>query len=180
MVRDLVLLALLVFFGWIAFKVYDAVDGLSVLGTGVRDAGLSVQGGFNSAAGALNGIPIVGDQLAGALEGAGKQSGGNVAALGTKGSDAVHHLALILGWLTFAVPAILVLIVMLPSRIRQIRELTAANAVLIDTHDPERRRLLAMRGGLRSLVRDAARLHEGPSRRSRRRPLRPTRQCSAR
>ena len=144
-VRDLVLLALLVFFGWIAFKVYDAVDALTVLGTGVRDAGQSVQSGFSSAAGVVDGVPVVGGALADALHGAGEQTGGNVAVLGKKGSDAVHHLALLLGLLTFAVPAILVFIAMLPGRIRQIRQLTAANQVLIDAHDPERRRLLAMR-----------------------------------
>ena len=33
----------------------------------------------------------------------------------------------------------------MPPRVRQIRQLGAANAALVDTHDPERRRLLAMR-----------------------------------
>jgi len=99
----------------------------------------------STAAGAVDGIPVVGGRLAGALQGAGEQSGGNVAALGKNGSDAVHHLALLLGLLTFFVPAVLLLIAMLPGRVKQIRQLTAAEQVLVDTHDPERRRLLAMR-----------------------------------
>ena len=57
----------------------------------------------------------------------------------------MHELALILGLLVFLLPTILVLVIMLPSRIRQIRQLGAASAALVDTHDPERRRLLAMR-----------------------------------
>jgi hypothetical protein len=116
-----------------------------VLGSGVKHAGLSVQSGFGSAADVVKGVPIVGGSLANALEGAGKGSGGNVAALGQKGEDSVHHLALMLGLLVFLLPTILVLVIMLPSRIREIRQLGAASAALVDTHDPERRRLLAMR-----------------------------------
>jgi hypothetical protein len=143
--RDLALLALVVLFAWMGVKVHDAVDGMAVLGSGVKHAGLSVESGFGSAAGAVKGVPFVGGSLAGALEKAGQGSGGNVAQLGQQGEDKVHQLALILGLLVFLLPTILVLVIMLPSRIRQIRQLGAANAALVDTHDPERRRLLAMR-----------------------------------
>jgi hypothetical protein len=143
--RDIALLALVLLFAWIGVRVYHAVDGLSVLGSGVKHAGLSVESGFGSAAGAVKGVPFVGGSLAGALEKAGQGSGGNVAQLGQQGEDKVHQLALILGLLVFLLPTILVLVIMLPSRIRQIRQLGAANAALVDTHDPERRRLLAMR-----------------------------------
>ncbi len=126
-------------------KVHDVVNELAVLGSGVKEAGLSVQSGFNSAAGAVGGIPFVGGKLSGALESAGQGSGGNVASLGQSGIDKVHQLALLLGFIVFALPTAIVLLVMLPPRIRQIRQLGAANAALVDTHDPERRRLLAMR-----------------------------------
>ena len=66
-------------------------------------------------------------------------------ALGQSGVDKVHNLALLLGLVVFVLPTLLALVVMLPSRIRQVRQLTAANAALVDLHDPERRRLLAMR-----------------------------------
>ena len=144
-VRDLVLLGLVVLFAWMGFKVHDAVNSLAVLGSGVKDAGLSVQSGFSSAAGAVGGIPFVGGKLSDALESAGAGSGGNVAALGQSGVDKVHELALLLGLIVFALPTVIVLLVMVPPRIRQIRQLGAANAALVDTHDPERRRLLAMR-----------------------------------
>ena len=143
--RDLALLGLVVLFAWTGLKVHDAVDGIAVLGSGVKDAGISVQSGFGSAAGAVDGVPFVGGKLADALQDAGQQSGGNVAELGQRGEDQVHHLAWMLGLLVFALPTILVLVIMLPARVRQIRQLGAANAALIDTHDPERRRLLAMR-----------------------------------
>jgi hypothetical protein len=145
LVRDLVLLGLVVLFAWMGIKVYDAVDSLSVLGSGVKDAGLSVQSGFNSAAGAVGGVPFVGGKLSDALESAGQGSGGNVAALGQSGVDKVHELALLLGLIVFALPTAIVLLVMVPPRVRQIRQLGAASAALVDTADPERRRLLAMR-----------------------------------
>jgi len=143
--RDLALLGLVLLFAWMGLKVYDAVDRIAVLGSGVKDAGLSVQSGFGSAAGAVGGVPFVGGELAGALRSAGQHSGGSVARLGQQGAAEVHHLALVLGLLVFALPTILVLVMMLPGRVRQIRELRAANAALVDVHDPERRRLLAMR-----------------------------------
>ena len=65
--------------------------------------------------------------------------------LGEKGENQVHRLALLLGLLVFALPTILILVIMLPPRVRQISQLRAATAALINTDEPERRRLLAMR-----------------------------------
>ena len=144
-VRDLVLLGLVVLFAWMGFKVHDAVNRLAVLGSGVKDAGLSVQSGFSSAAGAVGGIPLIGGKLSDALQSAGHGSGGNVAAVGQSGVDRTHELALLLGVIVFALPTVIVLVIMVPPRVRQIRQLGAARAALVDMHDPERRRLLAMR-----------------------------------
>jgi hypothetical protein len=64
---------------------------------------------------------------------------------GKSGVDKTHELALLLGVIVFALPTVIVLMIMVPPRVRQIRQLGAANAALVDVHDPERRRLLAMR-----------------------------------
>ena len=143
--RDLALVVLVVLFAWGGYRVYHAVERLSVLGTGVRDAGTSVESGFGSAAGAVRGIPLVGGSLAGALETAGNGSGGNVAALGQRGEDEVHRLAVLLGLIVFVLPTLLVVVILVPPRVRQVRQLTAAVVALADPSDPERRRLLAMR-----------------------------------
>lgn len=142
--RDLLIVALLLLFAWLGKQVHDAVDALSVLGEGVRSGGEAVQGGFESAAEAVDGTPIVGGDLADGLRDAGEGSGGNVADLGTAGEEKVHYLANLLGLLTFAIPSALVLLAMLPPRIRQVRQLTAASRVLREPVG-ERRRLLAMR-----------------------------------
>jgi hypothetical protein len=142
--RDLLIVALLLLFAWLGKQVHDAVDALAVLGEGVRSGGEAVQGGFESAADAVDGTPIVGGEIAEGLRDAGGASGGNVADLGTAGEEKVHYLANLLGLLTFALPSALVLLAMLPPRFRQIRQLTAASRVLREPVG-ERRRLLAMR-----------------------------------
>jgi hypothetical protein len=142
--RDLLIVALLLLFALIGKAVHDAVDELAVLGEGVRSGGEAVEGGFDSAADAVDGTPVVGDDLADGLRDAGGASGGNVADLGAAGEEKVHYLANLLGLLTFAIPSALVLLAMVPPRIRQIRQLTAASRVLREPVG-ERRRLLAMR-----------------------------------
>jgi hypothetical protein len=142
--RDLLIVALLLLFALFAKAVHDAVDALAVLGEGVRSGGEAVQGGFESAADAVDGTPIVGGEIADGLREAGEGSGGNVADLGRTGENKVHYLANVLGLVTFAAPAALLLLWMVPPRIRQIRQLTAAVRVLREPAG-ERRRLLAMR-----------------------------------
>lgn len=143
--RDLVVLLALFLFAWLGLKVHNAVDQLAVLGTGVEDAGTEIQGGFDTAAEAVHGVPIVGGDLADGLRDAGRVSGGELAERGQAGRESVHRLANLLGLVTFLIPALLVLSLTLPDRISQIRGLTAAKRVLGGPLDPDRRRLLAMR-----------------------------------
>jgi hypothetical protein len=114
--RDGLLLLLLILFAWLGLKVHDAVDELSVLGSGVKEVGEAV--------------PFVGDP---------------VKDLGERGEDSAHHLADLLGLAIFGIPALLLVWRMLPDRIAQIRSLTAAARVLRARDDPERRRVLAQR-----------------------------------
>jgi hypothetical protein len=141
--RDLLTALILVLLAWIALKVHDAVDRLAVLGEGVNAAGSSVEDGFDAAADAVDGTPVVGDQLADGLRGAGEGTGGNVADLGQAGEDRVHQLADILGLVTFFVPATLLLLRVVPARIAQARQLTAAERVLVSGDASHR--TLAMR-----------------------------------
>jgi hypothetical protein len=141
--RDLLTAVLLVVLAWIALKVHDAVDRLAVLGEGVNEAGSSVENGFDTAADAVDGTPLVGDELADGLRSAGEESGGNVAGLGQEGEDRVHQLADILGLVTFLVPAAFLLLRVVPARVGQIRQLTAAERVLRE--GGASRRTLAMR-----------------------------------
>jgi hypothetical protein len=145
LVADLASIALLLLFAWAGLKVHDAVDQLAVLGEGVQATGGAVQGGFESAADAVDGTPVVGDEIADGLRLAGEGSGGEVEDLGRRGEDNVHRLADILGFVTFALPALLLLTRWLPGRIAQVRRLQEAELVVGDHATPERRRLVAMR-----------------------------------
>jgi hypothetical protein len=143
--RDALVVALLALFAWVGFAVHDAVDKLAILGTGVRIAGTSVEGAFDSAADNVEDAPAVGGTLGDALRGAGEGTGGNVAEVGQRGEDAAHRLADILGLTTFGIPALLVLIRYMPGRVDLARRLTAADRVLRADTSPERRQAVAMR-----------------------------------
>jgi hypothetical protein len=144
LVQDALVVALLVLFAWLALKVHDAIDKLAVLGEGVEGAGAAVEGGFGTAADAVEGAPVIGDDLAGALREAGEGTGGEAVELGRESQEQVHDTADVVGLVTFLVPAVLLLFQAVPARIALVRRLTAANRALAGD-DPERRRLIAMR-----------------------------------
>ncbi len=143
--RDTVTLLLVVLFVWVGVLVRDTVNELAVLATGVKEAGQTVEGGFQSVADAVSRVPVIGESIGGAIADAGDGSGGNLADLGRSGEDAVNQVATILGIVTAALPILVLAAVVLPRRVRAIRRMSAGAAVAIDLHDPERRRLLAMR-----------------------------------
>ena len=159
--RDALTILTLIVLAWLALKVHDTVDKLAVLGSGVRDSGEAVQSGFGAAADAVSGIPVVGGDVGDALRDAGKGTGGNVADAGQAGEDRVHDLANLLGILFFALPASILLVTTLPGRIRQVRDLNAANR-LLDTSSEERRRLIAMRAAFSLPARELARHTKDP------------------
>ena len=143
-VRDAVVVAALGLFAWLGIQVHDVVAELAVLGEGVQDAGTAVEGAFRRAADGVEGAPLVGGDIADGLREAGEGTGGNAAELGKAGEDGVHRMANLLGVLTFAIPAALLLFQTLPRRVAEVRRLTAAHRALGEANG-ERRRLLAMR-----------------------------------
>jgi hypothetical protein len=159
--RDALVLLTLIVLAWVGLKVHDAVDKLAVLGAGVHDSGDAVQTGFEKAADAAGGIPVVGGDVADALREAGSGTGGKVAQAGANGEERVHDLANLLGFLMFALPAAILLVTTLPGRIRQVRELNATER-LLDTSSDERRRLVAMRAAFSLHATDLARHTKDP------------------
>jgi len=142
---DVVAVLLIVFFIWVGTVVRDTVNELAVLATGVKQAGQTVEGGFQSVADAVSQVPVVGESIGNAIAGAGDGTGGNLAELGQSGEDAVNRLATILGWATALLPIIVLLAAAVPRRVRRVRHMSVARSVLGGLDDPERRRYLAMR-----------------------------------
>lgn len=147
-VRDVLAFLGLLLLAWLGRRVYQLVDNLSVVTDSVQNVGTAVQNGFGAAADAVAGTPIIGDEVAGALQAAGSASGGNVVDLALTGDTAIHRLALLLGLLTFAIPAFILLILYVPMRVAQTRRLRSGRLVYRDEHDPQRRHLLAMRAAM--------------------------------
>ena len=144
-IRDVAVVVAVLAFIACGIKVHDTVDKLAVLGTGVADAGGAVKSGFGSAADGVHDVPIVGGPLSDGLRSAGSGAGNPVEDAGHQGEQSAHDLATLLGVLTAAIPALLLLGNVLPGRIAQIRALTVASKVLRDPADPARRELIAQR-----------------------------------
>ena len=142
---DVAVLLAVALFAWLGFKVHDGVEELTVVSRGVQDTGTAVQGSLERAGDAVSGAPVVGGELGDALRDAGRDTGGQAAATGRAGQEGIEDLASLLGWLTFLVPAALVVSRALPSRVEQVRKLTAADRVLREPAEPARRDLLARR-----------------------------------
>jgi hypothetical protein len=142
---DLLALLLILLFGVLGLQVYEAVDELAVLGTGVKDAGGAVTEGFGAAGDAVSGAPVVGDELGDALGEAGEATGGPVEEAGREGEEAVHDLALLLGLLVFLLPTGVYVWQVGPRRIRQVRTLSATARAFSGELTPARRQALAMR-----------------------------------
>jgi hypothetical protein len=155
--KDALVLLTLFVLAWLAVKVHNAVDDLAVLGTGVRDTGEAVQNGFEAAGDAVGDLPVVGGEVGDALRDAGSGTGGEVAEAGREGEERVHDLANLLGVLFFAIPASILLLTTLPGRIRQVRELNAAQRLLTEPASEERRQLIAMRAAFSLPARDLMR-----------------------
>jgi len=144
-VRDLLTILALVVLFLVGLWVYHAVNSLTILGRGVHDAGAAVQSGFDTAADNVDGIPLAGGPIADGLRSAGEHTGGPVADAGTRGEERVHRVAILLGLVTFLLPALALLSRVVPGRMEQVRKLTDAERVLDTQGDPERRRVVAMR-----------------------------------
>ncbi len=142
---DVGVLVLILLFAWTGKQVHDTVIEINSLSRGVIDAGSSVQNGFDNAAGAVDGVPVVGGSLADSLRSAGGASGGNVAAAGEAGEEAVEDTANVLGLAIFGLPTLVLLAFFIPLRGLQIRRLTTGAQVLGAAPSAERRRLLAQR-----------------------------------
>ena len=142
---DVVVVALVAFFAWLGLTVNDTFDDVASVGRGVQEAGNTVQNSFENAGGLLADVPLVGDRLQDAFGEVGAATGGNTAELGAQGEQAIEDTARLLGWVTFGLPTLVVLLWAVPRRVMRVRRLTGAQRVLAGALNSERRRLLAMR-----------------------------------
>jgi hypothetical protein len=146
--RDAVVIALLIVFVWLGFRVYHDVDKLSGFGKGLVATGHSIKSAFSTAASALGSVPIAGGALAGALRDASTATGNTTVQLGRTGEQDAHTLAVLLGLLIWGIPSLLLLLLTLPGRIASARRVRRARLALTAPDAEQRQRLLAVRAVL--------------------------------
>jgi hypothetical protein len=140
---DVAVVLLLCLFAWAGIKVHDEVDRLASIGQSIEDSGHgiseaahgatdAVRGSLNQAAGSVQGVPFVGGQLAGALRDAGRKvsrpvnsaaeaQAQRLIAAGREEERQTHRVANLVGWITFLLPAALLLTRALPPRVERAR-----------------------------------------------------------
>jgi len=149
---DLAIVLLLIVFAWAGVKVHDGILEFTVVGREIQDSGRTlanttrgtaraVEDAFASAGDAVQGVPLVGGDLAGALRDApqgatdpiresGEVQGARLVRLGREQVRRTEQAANAVGWLTFLVPALLLLAIKLPRRIRQVVRMSTAQRTL--------------------------------------------------
>lgn len=150
--RDLVVLALLLLFAWMGMKVHDGILELTAVGREIQDSGRAISattrntagaidGAFASAGGAVNGVPLVGEQLANALRAApgdatselraaGDAQGSKIVRLGVEQVRRTETAANWAGWLVFLLPSAMLLIWAVPHRTRQVAAMHTAQRTM--------------------------------------------------
>jgi hypothetical protein len=120
--------------GWVlaARAVHGAVLLLAGPGQAVEDLGRSVGGSMESAAGAAEDVPLVGDELSAPFDALADASG-SVSGAGQSAQDAVDTLATILAFALVVLPVGWLLLRWLPWRTHWLREATAAQRLLTGT-----------------------------------------------
>lgn len=110
------------------------VNRLQGPGRAIEDAGAGLAGNFTSVSERVSDVPLVGDTLRDPFEAAARASSALQQA-GQTHQDVIHALAIWLGVLFAIIPIGYVLMRYLPSRLRWIREASAAHQLRIDADD---------------------------------------------
>jgi hypothetical protein len=114
---------------WLVLQLRERLLKLAAPGEALERAGTSFSGSLDDAGNKVGGLPVVGDDVAGALRRAGG-AGDSLAAAGRSQQDAVHQLALFVPGLVLLLAAGIVLAFWLPGRLRWAREAGAAQRLL--------------------------------------------------
>lgn len=142
----------------LGYLVRDLVATLAAPGSAVAEAGRDLSGAAAGGGDRVGDLPVVGDALAApfeALAGGGRA----LADAGLAQEEAALALALWLGLAVALLPALLVLALWLPGRVRWIREVSAAAALRDSGADL---RLFALRALVHRDLRDLRRAAEDP------------------
>lgn len=128
-IGDLLVLGWIGLWVWLAWELRQRLLELAGPGEALERAGTSFTGGLNDAGDKVGGLPVVGDDVAGALRSAGG-AGTTIADAGRAQQDAVERLALFVPLLVLGLAAGIVLVRWLPGRLAWAREAGAVTRLL--------------------------------------------------
>lgn len=126
---DAVALGWVLLWVWLALELRERILKLAAPGRSLEAAGTSFAGSLNDAGDKVGGLPVVGDDVAGALRRAGG-AGGTVAEAGRSQQEAVAQLGWVLPLLVFLLAVGVVLARWLPGRVAWAREAGSAKRLL--------------------------------------------------
>jgi hypothetical protein len=156
---DLLLVAWLGLWIWLATKVHHATERLAVPGRRIDSSASDLAGQLRDAGDAVGGLPVVGNGVSKPFDGAGSAAG-RLAEAGRSQVDAVDTLAF---WLTLAtalVPIVLVLAFYVPARVRFVRRATAGQRLVDSAADLD---LFALRALANQPLDVLARISDDPA-----------------
>lgn len=110
---------------WLGTGVHDLTDQLAAPGRSLESGGAILAERMTDAGAAASDVPLVGDALSTPFDEA-SQAGRSIEDAGVKQQEVVHTLALTLGWVSGGIPALVVLLLWLPKRLRFARRATYA------------------------------------------------------
>jgi hypothetical protein len=123
---DLLVVAWLAFWIWLATKLFDLVLKLGVPGDKLASAGDGMAKGLSDAGSRVHRVPVAGDSLAEPFNSA-ADAARTLASAGRDEQHAIRQLAWVLALLMLAIPVAIVLLGWLPRRVRWIRRASAAS-----------------------------------------------------
>lgn len=157
---DLLLVAWIVLWSWLAAQVHDATLRLAVPGERIADASTAMAERLREAGETVSDVPLVGGEASRPFEGAGGAAD-ELAAAGRSQVEAVQALAWWLAIAVLLVPVLLALAFYLPPRIRFVRRASAGQRFLDSAADLD---LFALRALARQPLHVLARVSDNPAR----------------
>lgn len=128
-VADVLALGWAVFWIWAATRLHAVVTSLAEPGIVLEDAGIGMNDRVLAAADAVDGLPVVGDELRTPFEVV-AGAGTSIAAAGQRQQDVVADVATVLSGLVLVLALALVLLTWLPRRFAWVRRTSAARTLV--------------------------------------------------
>jgi hypothetical protein len=159
LVGDLLLVIWVVTWAKLGDTVHDATMGLASPGRSIESSGSNLADRLRDAGSAVDGTPLIGDQLRSPLDGAGNAAD-QLADAGTAQAEAVATLAFWLGLCVALIPILVALGVYLPFRVRFVRRATAGQRFIDSADDLD---LFALRALTNQPLHRLARISDDPA-----------------